>query len=301
MLGHTGVGKTTYVASLYGIMQQRIEDFILRSVDYKQHNQLMKMFEEISFGKYPSPTHQRSEYLFDIHYYFNSQDHKLMSFTFTDYRGGTIHESPNTEEVQVLIQDLSQANGIIMFFDAEAIVRGEIWNSKIGRMTSLVTHAIQNLNHPISLAIVLTKSDLVENFDQRIINPFTGIISVVEASKSISGCLIPISCSNQLINVQIPLLFCLKTLMTLYVQAKTSKELSNPKTIDKEQTHEAINHAIKNINSYVQQLPLIQTGTNLNTYIKKLSELKHNTNLNYPQKNCSIFPIYSDPFDAFNS
>lgn len=32
-------------------------------------------------------------------------------------------------------------------------------------MTSLVTHALQDLNHPLSVAIILTKTDLIAKFD----------------------------------------------------------------------------------------------------------------------------------------
>jgi GTPase SAR1 family protein len=305
MLGHSGVGKTTYIASLYGVMQQQIEGFRLEAVNPDDHKQLLQMSRAIASGKYPSPTAQRSEYQFHLHY----QNQNLLNFTLADYRGGAIRENQNSEEARLLIQDLRQANGIIMFSDCEAISRGDIRSNEIGRMTALVLNALQDLSHPVSLAVVLTKTDLIKQFDEKILSPFMGIISSIEGSELISGSLIPIACGTQLMNVPMPLLFILPTVLSAYApdvqkiaqelreNAKTleqnsgffetfqkawngeptNKDLAKverEKSVAKDKEFEAIKKAIEALNKYLQQLPLIQRGRDRNDYLEKLSQVK---------------------------
>jgi GTPase SAR1 family protein len=331
MLGHSGVGKTTYIASLYGVMQQQIEGFRLEAVNPEDHKQLLQMSSAIALGKYPSPTAQRSEYQFSLHY----QNTNLLNFALGDYRGGAIRETQNSEEAQLLIQDLRQASGIIMFSDCEAISRGDIRSNEIGRMTTLVMNALQDLSHPLSLAIVLTKTDLIEQFDEKILNPFMGIIGSIEGSKLVSGCLIPVACGTQQINLPMPLLFTLPTVLSLYapevqkiaqelrVNAQdfdqnsgfldtfqkawngepTNKDLANAereKAIAKDREFEEINKAIEALSKYLQQLALIQAGKSINDYLQKLSQLKSGTNF-IPQQANSSSTTSSDLFDAFNN
>lgn len=340
MLGHSGVGKTTYIASLYGAMQQNVEGFFLQAVSSDDHQQLLKMAKEISLGIYPPPSSHRNEYQFDLKYYFNLIENNLIPITLADYRGGAIRETQNSEEVQQLIEDLRQASGIIMFCDGEAISKGDIWNNQIGRMTTIVTHALQDFNRPISLTIAITKCDLLENFDEKILNPFRGIISVIEASKLISGSIIPVASSTQLINIPIPFLFVLQTALrssvpdvlkeveeyrdnAQYLEAqgkglwgffdtfekawngeKTAKQIADEerqKLIAKELQYQSINLAIKALEEYIQKLPLIQPGTTLNQYLDKLSKLKFYTTFKDTQTADSHSQNDSDdPFDAFN-
>jgi hypothetical protein len=189
------------------------------------------------------------------------------------------------------------------------------------------------------LTIVLTKCDLIDKLDERIISPFLGIISTIETSDFISGCLIPITCGSQMINVQMPLFFSLKAVLNIYapevqntanqfheqvavLQAntkgvwglldgleksmngeKTSKKMAEEilqKAIDKDNEYQVIKQAIKTLDRYLEKLPLVEKGMTLDKYLEKLSGLKVSMAFNHTQKNCSLFPIYSDPFDAFN-
>jgi GTPase SAR1 family protein len=47
MIGNTNVGKTTYMASLYGIMQQQIEGFSLKAVNGNDRSRLHELAQAI--------------------------------------------------------------------------------------------------------------------------------------------------------------------------------------------------------------------------------------------------------------
>lgn len=64
MIGNTNVGKTTYMASLYGIMQQQVEGFSLKAVNTNDHARLYELAQAIAHDHYPSATDQRGEYDF---------------------------------------------------------------------------------------------------------------------------------------------------------------------------------------------------------------------------------------------
>lgn len=205
MLGNTGVGKTTYMASLYGMMQQRIKGFSLKAVNSSDHTGLLELAKTISHGRYPFATDQRSEYDFTLQY----QGKEILQFCWSDYRGGAIVESQTSTQAQALVQDLQGADGIMMFCDGQALTQGNVRASEIRRMTTLVTQALQTVEHPISLAIVLTKTDLISTFQPELFNDFKGLMSVINASEWVSGSFIPIACGTQFINVPMPLLFAL--------------------------------------------------------------------------------------------
>lgn len=212
-IGHEGVGKTTFMASMYGFLQQPIEGFTLRATDSKDHNRLIKLAREIEQGRYPAPTDQRSEYNFSLQF----QKKDIFPFTWADYRGGAIRETRDSEQAQLLQKDLQEADGILMFCDCQAMVKRNPRRNQIGRMSALITNGLKNLDRPIGLAVVLTKADLVDRLDDDDLKPLEGLAKAVEVSELIASRIIPVACGTETVNVQIPPLFVLY--IGVYLQA----------------------------------------------------------------------------------
>jgi len=207
-LGHTGVGKTTYMATMYEALQKGIEGFTLRAINPSEHDRLVTLARKIKYGIYPFPTDQRSEYKFYLQY----KGKDVFQFNWADYRGGAIIERQDSIDTQHLLKDIKQADGIMMFCDAQALARGDRRTNQIGRMASLLNNAInQGLTKPISLAIVLTKADLVGEINDSILSPLNGLIKAMEVSKFIKGKIFPVACGRESINVELPVLFALHT------------------------------------------------------------------------------------------
>ncbi|OQW92334.1 MAG: hypothetical protein BWK78_02000 [Thiotrichaceae bacterium IS1] len=208
-LGYSGVGKTTYMASMYGTLQEGFGGFKLRTIDHAEHTRLLGLYASIKAGNYPPATSQRNEYDF----YLQHGGKDIFQFTWADYRGKAIRETSDSYEAQRLHQDICSADGIMIFFDCKALIKGDAKANEIRRVTALMNKAFQDLNQPISLAIVLTKIDLVEkeNFKSGLLEPLKGLIEVVETSNMVSGTLIPVACGIKMINTQMPVLFALQT------------------------------------------------------------------------------------------
>jgi signal recognition particle receptor subunit beta len=213
-IGHSGVGKTTFMASMYSTMQTDIEGFKLRATQSSDHTRLVKLSHSIHHGNYPTPTDQRSEYSFYLQY----QGKDIFPFIWADYRGGAIRETKDSQQAKLLQQDLKQADGILMFCDCEALVKRDTRRNQISRMTSLITHALGDLDHPIALVVILTKADLVDGIDDEDLKPLEGLAQALQASELIASTLVPVACGPEPQNVAIPLLFSLYFGVSLQVR-----------------------------------------------------------------------------------
>jgi hypothetical protein len=219
-IGHTGVGKTSYMSAMYGALQNKIEGFSLRASEHGDHTRLLNLAQAIQQGQYPAPTDQRNEYKFYLQY--EGQD--IFPFSWADYRGGAIRDNQNNEDTKLLLQDLRSADGVLMFCDSQALVRRDSQVNQIRRMIALINNTLPKLDHPIALAVVLTKTDLLDEIDESILEPFKGLIEAIEASNSIDGGIIPVACGMKSKNLEVPVLFALHIGVKLKVE-RLNKEI----------------------------------------------------------------------------
>jgi GTPase SAR1 family protein len=327
MLGHTGVGKTTYMASLYGAMQQSVEGFSLRAVNLEDHNRWKNLADRIRREEYPVSTDQRQEYSFHLRY----QGRNIVEFAWADYRGGTLRETQESDRAKALLEDLKSADGIMLFCDSSALEAGDRRSNQIGRMITLTTQALKNLERPISLAIVLTKTDLVVDFQVTLLDSLSGLITAVNVSSNVVGAIIPIACGKELCNISMPLLFVLHTsvlwqAVLASATAETHQGLAKSYearsrgfvgTVDwiiskvrdrptfremaaKERSEAAaklrefdvIRDPAESLYYYVQKLPLIKTDLTLTNYVELLTQSRGGV-LNHKLKP-------QDPFSMFD-
>lgn len=206
-LGHSGVGKTTYMASMYAALQKKVAGFSLKAVDTSDHQRLCELAKSIRVNSYPPRTSQRSDYNFYLEYHGN----KILPFFWADYRGKALSERTSSYEFRALQQDITKADGIIIFFDCYTLTSGDSRINEVRKITFLLNSCLMNLERPISLAIVFTKIDLVEKFEIKLLESIKELINAISKNKLISGALIPIACGQQNINVETPLLYALQT------------------------------------------------------------------------------------------
>lgn len=310
MVGNTGVGKTTYMASLYGSLQREIEGFSLKATRDDDHARLCQLAKTIQKGKYPDLTAQRSEYDFNLRH--KTKD--VIEFSWADYRGGAITASTKDEQTNLLITDLKSADGIMMFCDCDALVHNDLRSNQIGRMATLINQALQNVDHIICLGIIFTKVDLVRHISDRHFSYFQGLISAINASEYVLGSFIPIACGTQLINVPMPLLFTLYGSVVLKMaileeevkyhytsgqeweeQSKglsglwriitdtlngypTDQEMAESEyqqCLKKYEKHQALVEPVQALVDYVQKLPLIEDGKKLQDYAHECANISY--------------------------
>ena len=206
MLGHSGVGKTTYMASMYGSLDKGINGFSLRAASDADHRRLIDRAARIAGGGYPDPTDQRGEYDFFLRY----QGQNVLPFRWADYRGGALLETSANAEKAALIRDRKEADGILGFCDSDAMARGAAKRTQVGVMTNLLGNALQSLDRKIPLALVFSKSDLVARLDDQLLGAFRGLISAIRASQWVQGTMVRVACGRRPMNVDQPVLFALR-------------------------------------------------------------------------------------------
>lgn len=231
-IGFTGAGKTTYMACMYGVLQRPVYGFTLKAGE-EEHNRLIQLYNSIMAGKYPLPSQQRSEYRFQLCY----QGNPVVNFVWADYRGSALIEPHNSRDgvAASVFEDIKNADGIIFFCDSQQIKLGTVTKSEIRRATSLVNQALSQIKAKISLAIIFTKSDLIDNFSKSFLFPIENLLGVIEVSDFVSGVLIPVACnSRKLLNVEFPTLFALEIAIKSRV-GKLQLELDSLKKQKQEQ------------------------------------------------------------------
>lgn len=204
MLGHSGVGKTTYMASMYGTLQSAINGFSLKAQNTTDHQDLQMVYTDICRNRYPAGTKHRAQYNFSLLYHGRS----YFPFEWVDYRGKALTVRSDDEEAQQLIKDLREADGIIMFCAAD-VMAGVNAARQVGRMMTHVGRALNGEDKPRVVAIVFTKSDLVDELDDDLVRPISGLLEAISKSKTTIGTIIPVACGSRLVNTELPVLFAL--------------------------------------------------------------------------------------------
>lgn len=205
MIGNRESGKTTYMASAYGIMKSGKYGFCV-SGDEGSDEWLMHIYKEIKKGKYPFPTDKRSEFSFDLFYCQKN----VLSFEWIDYFGGVITESA----VEQFSKDIEDADAIMLFLDANALKNGDTQITQFRRIQTLITEKLSQTDSLIEIVVVLTKYDLIEkdvSFED-VCRPLDNFKACLEERKNINFIIVPVSCTkNGFVNVDFPLIYILYT------------------------------------------------------------------------------------------
>jgi GTPase SAR1 family protein len=208
MIGHSNVGKTTYMASMYGAMQVGVNGFTLRAARTDDHERFLALHRMTRAGRYPALTDQRAQY--DFRLCHNGE--AFFDFTWVDRRGGAILERSGSTETDQLIRDLKECDGLLVFCDAAAAERGDEDANEMERISQLVGRAVADRARNMPVCVVFTKSDLIngdEGTIERVLNPVRSLCSTVAASRTMIGSIIAVACGPDEQNVVFPVLFAL--------------------------------------------------------------------------------------------
>ncbi len=204
MLGHTNVGKTTYMASMYGALQSPINGFSLRAKNDTHHRELQDMYRNIRQGRYPLPSQHRQQYDFSLLHAGKA----FFPFEWVDYRGGALLERSTSAEASQLVSELREADGTVLFCDSDPKEHKNVMR-QVNRMMAFVGQALQDREKPAMIAIVFTKFDLVDNPTEDLFKPTSNLLQTISQSKTVVGTLIPVACGKKPINTELPVLFVL--------------------------------------------------------------------------------------------
>lgn len=215
MIGESGVGKTTYMASSYGNLKNGLDlggkIFLHENLKIGTNQYLEDIYD--NYESYNmSGTVKPNKYELDI--IWNKRC--VLSFNWVDIKGGDIHSDINTDEYNYLANLLVEANSIMAFFSCEDIdnmLRGLDTNGTIAeqvkRLVTLINRTIDNRTSGTTVVIILTKVDLRPHSQRSISTFFNQEFANIPNTKV--NCFFVASVPKHEKNVTIPLL----ELMTL--------------------------------------------------------------------------------------
>ncbi len=208
MIGHSKVGKTTYMASMYGAMQGGVNGFTLRASRTDDHKRFLALHQRTRANRFPAPTDQRAQYDFRLCH----NDQAFFDFTWVDRRGGAILERSGSTEADQLVQDLRRCDGLLVFCDAAAAARGDEDANEMERVGQLVCRAVADRTKPMPIGVVFTKADLLGDDPEaarRALAPVRPLCDTVAASQTLIGSILGVACGPVEQNVVFPVLFAL--------------------------------------------------------------------------------------------
>ena len=222
MLGHSKVGKTTYMAAMYGALQDghTYNGFTLSAEDPAVHEQLLHLSRCLQVGRYPDPSDQRSTYDFTLNFHGTP----CFPFQWIDYRGGALLERSSSREKERLIEDLREADGVIIFIDSVAACEGRRVMREIGHMTNLLKVAAETSDTTMPITIVFTKSDLLnETAAERVVLPVKSLIEIISGNSSLIGAVVQVACGRSFYNVEQPVLHTIRILIRIIAIVGTER------------------------------------------------------------------------------
>lgn len=96
MVGHSGAGKTSFMAGMYKNLGDAQEGYGIRAKDSTQKKNLERMAQNLSVGQYPSGTDIQQMYRFEL----TCAGKDVVPFNWMDYRGGILlSEDPDDEDM----------------------------------------------------------------------------------------------------------------------------------------------------------------------------------------------------------
>lgn len=230
-LGHRGVGKTTYTASMYKRMQRPVHGFSLSCARAGDHSRLLELDAAIQNGNYPPGTQDQTSYAFHL-------QHKgalVERFDWIDVRGQSLNEKISLGgQAQMLSDTLKDVDGVLIFLDSVILLNNpEQIEQEMGRIAQLVMQFAANApkGKIIPVILVLTKIDLIqqkkEGFLQSLKSAFGGrrdpdmtkpisrgvlaplrdFCGMITETEGVMGGIIPTYCSSKSFNVEWPTLF----------------------------------------------------------------------------------------------
>jgi len=215
MIGNKESGKTTYMASAFGMMDEGIHGFYINT-DNTTKEWFQRLYRQIGCGNYPDATDKRGSYHFTL--YHNQQN--ILDFDWIDYNGGIITDI----SIENLKNDIDSSSGMMIFLDSVALLNNDISTHRFRRIIALVSSKLESTDSPLfSVIIVLTKYDkLPKGVDfKEVTESIRPFVEAADENDKLYIRIVPVSCTRSgFYNVDLPLLDVLDSGLKLsYIMA----------------------------------------------------------------------------------
>ncbi|MFJ2397846.1 hypothetical protein ACIOTI_34570 [Streptomyces sp. NPDC087843] len=206
MLGHSGVGKSSYLSLMYAAMRDGIQGFGLCAQEASLHDELTSASEEVLRGRHPGAGHRREVLDLLLHY----QGRAVLPVRWRDHR----YLAGRAEEG--LFLGLTRADGIMVFADAPRLLGDDPYRAALHRMAALVQRALAERDGRLTpLVLVFTKCDRLTSGAgapaplDSLVEPFEDVIAKVAVTENLRGAVALVACGREPAGVTVPVLWIL--------------------------------------------------------------------------------------------
>ncbi|MFF2996797.1 hypothetical protein ACFVTC_19860 [Streptomyces sp. NPDC057950] len=206
MLGHGGVGKSSYLSLMYAAMRDGIQGFGLCAQEASLHEELTSEAEEVLRGRRPGAERRRDVLDLLLHY----QGRAVLPVRWCDHRylPGQAGEG--------LFSGLTRADGIMVFADAPRLLGDDPYRAALHRMATLVRRALAERDGRLTpLVLVFTKCDRLTSSAgtpaplDLLLEPFEDVIAKVAVTENLRGAVALVACGREPEGVTVPVLWIL--------------------------------------------------------------------------------------------
>lgn len=237
MVGHSGAGKTSFMAGMYRLLGENSDGYGIVAKNYSQKKQLEKMAQLLENGKYPAGTDVQQVYNFSL----TCNGEEIIPFNWMDYRGGILlSEDPDDEDVQKFTNAINSADALVVFLDGEKLSddTGK-WIFEYDLLLTCIMNSL-DIEHQswFPISFVITKCDLLPNgavFHG--LDRFDSLLSQIKDSKTIGASLV--RCAINKYNYVVPfytLAYCIYGGTPIYVR---KRQLAIENAQQRQREHEA--------------------------------------------------------------
>lgn len=221
MVGHSGAGKTSFMAGMYKNLGDAQEGYGIRAKDSTQKKNLERMAQNLSVGQYPSGTDIQQMYRFEL----TCAGKDVVPFNWMDYRGGILlSEDPDDEDMDNFLKSISSADALVVFLDGEKLSeQTSEWTMEYDILISCIENSL-SIEHKswFPICFVITKCDMLpEGASFYGLKHFYTLFEQISQSKTVGGMLL--QCSINPFDYYTPFLalaYCIYGGTPIYIQKR---------------------------------------------------------------------------------
>lgn len=221
MVGHSGAGKTSFMAGMYKYLGDDKEGYGIRATKVQQKQQLERMTKLLDKGMYPSSTDVQQMYNFQL----TCKGEDIIPFNWMDYRGGILlSDEPDDEDMNKFMAAISTADALVVFLDGQKLSQQtDKWTMEYDILISCIENSL-DVKHQswFPICFVITKCDMVPDGASFYgLKHFGTLFDQIAKSDDVGGMLL--QCSINKYNYVVPffaLAYCIYGGTPIYVKKR---------------------------------------------------------------------------------
>jgi len=221
MVGHSGAGKTSFMAGMYKYLGDDQEGYGIRAKNSAQKDHLERMAKQLSLGRYPAGTDVQQMYNFEL----TCGGADVIPFNWMDYRGGILlSEDPDDEDMEQFMKAISSADALIVFLDGKKLTEhSSRWTMEYDILISCIENSL-DVEHKswFPICFVITKCDMVPDGASFYgLSHFSTLFEQISESKTVGGMLLQCSINKELyVAPFLALAYCIYGGSPIYIQKR---------------------------------------------------------------------------------